>query len=497
MGDKVLFDNIDFLIHSGDKIGLVGKNGSGKTTLFEEIYNNKDLIENKNLRISYLKQVINEKSNVLEFILDINKPEDWFDQEKNENRKKVEQIAEKLNFDVSLFERPLDSLSGGEKTKAFILKVMLQNPDFLILDEPTNHLDLDGMNYLEDWLNNQFKGAYIIVSHNRNFLNKVTNRIFDIFNKKLTCYQGNYEKYKEEKEKQMQKQLEKYGDYKKDKKRLEKTIQEKKQKKDVIDPKLRKLKEEHKISGLGYHKALDNISKIDKEIEQLKRRKELKATEKPFEDTEKINLQDFEIEKSYNEVLTLRNLKYLTLFKDVNLEIKRGQRVCIMGKNGCGKTTLLKLIINELKPTSGNIEIGKNTKIGYLKQNLDKIDISIWDYLKKECKLVNEQNLRDYLGKFLFRKNDIYKKMSELSGGELTRLELLKLVLNRCNFLLLDEPTNNLDIESIETLESALNSYQGTILFVSHDIKFIKNVGAEVYELGKKGLENKSINNLQ
>ena len=493
IGDKVLFDNIDFLVHSNDKIGLCGKNGSGKTTLLNEIYSNFELKENKDLRIGYLQQNINSESNVLEFILGITNPNDWFDHEVNTKRQELNILVEKIKLDPKLLEKNLDLLSGGEKTKAFILKVMLQKPELLILDEPTNHLDLTGINYLIQWLNEEYSGAFIVVSHNRDFLNKVTNRIFEIFNKQLSVFEGNYAYYKQEKEKQTQKQYERYADYQKDKKRLENTIQEKKQKMYTIEPKLARKREKHKITGLGYHGALDKISKIDKEIECLKIRKEIKKTDKPFEDTEKINLSEFDIEKSYNEVLTLKNVGYKPLFSSLNLELRRGDKACIIGDNGCGKTTLFKLITNELKSTGGIIEVGKNVIIGYLKQNVDKKEISIWDYLKDSCKTQREQDLRDYLGKFLFRKNDVYKKLSELSGGELTRLELLKLILNNCNFLLLDEPTNNLDIDAIETLESALNTYPGTILFISHDIQFIKNLGAEVYELTENELINRKI----
>ena len=251
IGDKVLFDNIDFLVHSNDKIGLCGKNGSGKTTLLNEIYSNFELKENKDLRIGYLQQNINSESNVLEFILGITNPNDWFDHEVNTKRQELNILVEKIKLDPKLLEKNLDLLSGGEKTKAFILKVMLQKPELLILDEPTNHLDLTGINYLIQWLNEEYSGAFIVVSHNRDFLNKVTNRIFEIFNKQLSVFEGNYAYYKQEKEKQTQKQYERYADYQKDKKRLENTIQEKKQKMYTIEPKLARKREKQLKSGAG------------------------------------------------------------------------------------------------------------------------------------------------------------------------------------------------------------------------------------------------------
>ena len=481
VGDKVLFDNIGFLIHNNDKIGLVGKNGSGKTTLLDEIYSNNGLKEAKNLRIGYLKQQIDSNSKALEFILGIANPNDWFDSEINQKRTKLNKLLEKIKLDPSLLERNLESLSGGEKTKVFILKVMLQKPELLILDEPTNHLDLTGINYLTNWLNEEYSGAFIVVSHNRDFLNKVTNRIFEIFNLRLNVFKGDYDYYVQKQNRTLEKQKAAFLDFKKEETRINKSIQEKKQIINSIG-----------ISGRGSY-YLDKAKKVDNSIKNLVARKTLKESQKPYEDTEKINLSEFDIEKSYNEVLTLKNIGYKSLFAKLNLELRRGDRACIIGDTGCGKTTLFRLITNELKSTNGIAEIGKNVIIGYLKQNVDKKDVLIWDYLKESCKTQREQDLRDYLGKFLFRKNDVYKKLSELSGGELTRLELLKLILNKCNFLLLDEPTNNLDLDSIETLESALTTYPGTILFISHDIQFINNLGAEVYELTKDGLLNKRI----
>jgi len=478
-GQKCVLDNINIDIHSKDRVALVGRNGSGKTTLLNEIYYNKSLKEKKDIKISYLKQDISLDHGVLEFILSIEKSEDWFDPEVNKKRIMLKQISKDLDFENALYDRQISTLSGGEKIKVFIIKIILEKPDLLLLDEPTNHLDLAGRKFLQDWLNKEFEGAFLLVSHDREFLNNVSEKVFDLERGKLTIYNNNYDAYVKEKRKVFENKMQAYYKYKKEESRLKKSIQEKKQWVNQISP-----------DTIQYFKDKSQKS-FQILIKDMKKRIKIKEKEKPFEDKERINLDFFDIKKSYNEVLKLENLTYKPLFQNINLKINRGERVCIVGRNGSGKTTLLKIINKEINADKGKINLGNEVVIGYLRQNLLRSDDNLFNYLWENNKHLSPTYIRDSLAKFLFKKDSIYKKVKDLSGGELTRFKLLNLILRGANFLILDEPTNNLDIDTIEVLEDALKQFKGTILFVSHDIRFIKNLKAEVYEL--KNSELKSV----
>ena len=511
-GIDSILENICFTVNEGDKVGIIGVNGTGKTTLMKIIsgeygYDQGDIYTSKDCEIGYLEQNTNFYSNntILEEVLEVFKP--LIDMENylreleikisEEGSKSNSSILEKLMNDYShtleLFaskngygykseakgvlkglgfkdedmDKPISILSGGEKTRVLLGKLLLKKPTLLLLDEPTNHLDSQAIEWLEFFLK-QYKGTVILISHDRYFLDQVVGRIFEVHNKKLKSYNGNYTNYLELSKIEKEIELKKYEDQQKDIKKQEESIE--------------KLKaygrEKHLKRARSKEKALDKIDVLDK----------------PEAYRKKAKIQFHPSIASGNDVLHVNDVSMgyddRTLFKGVNFDIYRGEKVALIGPNGIGKSTLFKMIMNELTPLNGDIKVGTNVNVAYFHQEQKTLNLNntiideIWDTNDR----LTQTEIRNMLGSLLFEDEDVFKKISTLSGGERARIAILKLILSKANFLLLDEPTNHLDIDSKEVLEEALENYTGTIFTISHDRYFLNTVVDKILVLGEDGI---------
>ncbi|WP_419726068.1 ABC-F family ATP-binding cassette domain-containing protein [Terrisporobacter petrolearius] len=511
-GVDSILENICFTVNEGDKIGIIGINGTGKTTLMKIIsgeygYDEGDIYTSKDCEIGYLQQNTNFISNntILEEVLAVFKPlidmENYLRELEHkiaeEGSKNNSPILEKLMNDYSHvledfaskngygykseakgvlkglgfkdedMDKPINILSGGEKTRVLLGKLLLKKPTLLLLDEPTNHLDSEAIEWLEFFLK-QYKGTVILISHDRYFLDQVVDRVFEIHNKKLKTYNGNYSKFIELSKVEKELELKKFEDQQKDLKRQEESIE--------------RLKaygrEKHLKRARSKEKALDKIDVLDK----------------PEAHRKKAKIQFNPSISSGNDVLHVEDLSMAydekVLFKGVNFDIYRGEKVALIGPNGIGKSTLFKIVMKELTPICGDFKLGTNVNVSYFHQeqktlNLDNTIIDeIWDSNEK----LTQTEIRNMLGSLLFEDEEVFKKISTLSGGERARIAILKLILSKANFLLLDEPTNHLDIDSKEVLEEALENYTGTIFTISHDRYFLNTVVDKILVLGKNGI---------
>ena len=489
-GANDVFENIDFVVNENEKIALVGRNGCGKTTLLKVLMGEVELssgqlIKSNKVKVGYLNQnsLIECHNNVRDELLTVYK--DLLDKEKRLNelseKLKVEHSDKLINeystleeefkmqggytynseMETILFgfgfkkedlDKNVSDFSGGEKTKLAFVKLLLSKPDLLLLDEPTNHLDLSTIEWLENYLS-KYKKAIVLVSHDRIFLDKIVNSVYELEYGHLKKYAGNYSKYVEQKKIDFEKDSEAYVRQQKEIKRLEELIEKFRYKKN---------KAAFAQSKIKY---LDRMEKLDDPK---------KADTKAFKATFKCAV------KGGKSVLNMDHFKvgYDKPLFEVTHEILRGQRVCVMGDNGCGKSTLLKTITGLIPCLGGYMLLGHQIDIGYFDQNIAafKNGNTVLEELWNEYPNKDMYEIRSTLGAFLFSSDEVFKEVSVLSGGEKVRLELAKLMLKNANFLILDEPTNNLDIVSKEALEKALQNYDGTILFVSHDRYFIKQV---------------------
>ena len=494
-GVNDVFQNIDFIVNENEKVALVGRNGSGKTTLLkvligEEELQSGEVYRTSKMTISYLKQnaLIDSHKTVKEEMLEAF--EDLVCKEKklneltklletshdekhvNEYSKLQEEfkleggyayesemmsVLHGFGFKPEDLERNVYSFSGGEKTKLAFAKLLLKKPDLLLLDEPTNHLDLNTIEWLETYLA-KYKKAMVLVSHDRVFLDKTCNITYELEYGNIKRYGGNYSYYAESKKNDLIRQEAAYKRQQKDIKRLEELIEKFRYKK---------------------NKAAFAQSKI-KYLERLDR----------IDDPKKADTKAFKAKfvsgvKGGKSVLTLKDYAFGYGDKklgEVNLEIRRGDRICIMGNNGTGKSTLLRTIIDEIPDLGGYKMFGHQIEIGYFDQNMAHFTSgnTVLDEVWNEHPELDLYEVRSVLGAFLFTSDDVFKEVNVLSGGEKVRLSLAKLMLKKANFLILDEPTNHLDIISKEALESSLKDYDGTILFVSHDRYFIKEIASSV-----------------
>ncbi len=558
-GVESILENISFTVNEGDKIGVIGVNGTGKTTLFKIIsgiygYDSGEIYTSKDCEIGYLEQNTNFYSDntifteVLEVFSDLIKIEEdlrkmeceisdkssetnspdlqklmdnyshklelfqnsngygykseakgvlkglGFNDEELEKPIKILSGGEKtrvllaklllnsngygykseakgvlkgLGFNDEELEKPIKILSGGEKTRVLLAKLLLRKPTLLLLDEPTNHLDSDALEWLELFLK-QYKGTVILISHDRYFLDQSVNRIFEIHNKKLKAYNGNYSYYVEKSAIDKEIERKTYEDQQKEIKKQEESIE--------------------RLKAYGREKHLKRARSKEKALSKIE------VLDRPDGERKRAKIKFIPAVESGNDVLAVRDVEMSfpdkVLFKDLNLDIYRGEKVALIGPNGAGKSTLFKIIMNEIQPMEGEVKFGTNVNTAYFHQEQKTLNLenSVIDEIWDANPHLTQTEVRNMLGAFLFENEDVFKKISSLSGGERARVAILKLILSQSNFLLLDEPTNHLDIDSKEVLEEALVNYTGTIFTISHDRYFLNKVVDKILVLGENGV---------
>lgn len=501
--------DVSFHINDNEKAAIVGINGAGKSTLLKIIINEMsadsgDVFLAKGAAIGYLAQHqnIDTEMTIFDVMLEVKKDilelsdKMWGLEAKMKQaegaaldaiyedysrathefelkngyayKSEITGILKGLGFDEEDFNRKVNTLSGGQKTRAYLARLLLSKPDIILLDEPTNHLDMKAIGWLETYLKN-FNGAVLIVAHDRYFLDGVAEKIIELNNCRATTFLGNYTDYANKKKALREAELKAYLNQQKEIAHQEAVIE-----------KLRSFNREKSIKRAeSREKVLDKIERVNKptEIDAS-----MKISLKPHKESGKDVLNVENLTKSFDEVL----------FENISFEIKKGERVAIIGGNGTGKTTLLKIINGLLLPDSGKIKLGTNVEIGYYDQEHQVLnaDKNLFDEISDDYPYLNNTEIRNVLASFLFTKDDVFKLVGSLSGGEKGRLSLAKLMLSEANFLLLDEPTNHLDITSKEILEDALNNYEGTVLYVSHDRYFINKTATRILDLTNKQLLN-------
>jgi len=508
-GTTTILENITFYIQESDKVGLIGVNGAGKTSLFKIIAgilqpDSGEIFQAKDLKIGYLEQnsgldssrsiwdeLISTFSELIDIETRLKQLEKAMGSEHQESvltglMKEYDRLIEKysrnggyeyisrtkgilkgLGFNEEEFNLKINNLSGGQKTRLALARLLLEEPDMLLLDEPTNHLDIDTLEWLEEFLKN-YRKSVLVISHDRYFLDRVTNKTIEIENNKCKIYDGNYSAFMKQKAEDREIQQKHYELQQKEIAKMEAFIEQQK----------RWNRERNIVAAESRQKAIDRLDKI----------------EKPEKLPEKIKIKFRSEIASGNDVLFVEGLSKeypgKQLFCDVNFKIKKNERVFLLGPNGCGKTTLLKILGGRLEPTLGSVEYGYNIIVGYYDQELKDLDENntiideVWSVNEK----LTQTEIRNVLASFLFRGEDVFKKISTLSGGEKSRVALVKLMLSGANFLLLDEPTNHLDVNSRESLEEALLNFDGTILAVSHDRYFISKLGTRILEFNGKSV---------
>ena len=518
-GEGFLFEKVNLDINSGDRIGLIGPNGCGKTTLLKIILGEEKLVSGKraqsksNLQIGYLKQesTVKYKGSLLDYTLEAfpqiqklyrefkNLERDSSDADRATEyaflkekfasvggwgvKAEVEKILSGLNFTKDETTLDLKLLSSGQKTKANLARILLSKPDFMVLDEPTNHLDLSSLEWLERWLVN-FKGTLLIVSHDRAFLNKTVNKIWDLRRGTLKEYKGDYSSYYQQREEEIERQWREYENKRKEVKRLKIEAQRRKV--------WAKRKEKQRIGAGGAKGHITAVAaKLAKRAKAVEKRAEqIEKVEKPFEEKRvSLNFPDFDL--SGNLVLSATDLSKSygkkKLFEDLNFSILNGENLALIGPNGSGKTTLLKIILGEIQPDKGEVVLGRKVKIGYFDQERKGLsqEKSILEEATSSDISGDEVWIRTVLGSLMLRRDSVFKRIKDLSEGEKGKIMIAKLLLSGANFLILDEPTNHLDIDAREALENALENFPGSILFVTHDRYLIKKLGHEILNLGK------------
>lgn len=465
-----ILKDISFKLYRKDKVGIVGKNGIGKTTLLRILVSE---LESDTGHVKfygkygYLPQNLFIESHMYVYEL-------------MEETKKYGEFLELLNrFGLNTIEQQkIQTLSGGEKTKLYLIRLLLQNPDILILDEPTNHLDYESIEWLKNFINS-FNGAVLMVTHDRYFLDKTVSKIFELEDKHITEYSGSYTFYANKKKAALDKARLEYGIYVKEKRKLEAAAR-------------KHMERANKYNNMSKddfqrHKAA-KIAKRSKAI--ISRLENMEEKEKPsIQKTIKIKLEGSS-EKTSNILIRAEQISktyHRTIFKNISFNIISSTRAALIGKNGVGKSTLLKSLVGKV-PVEGKIYIPPSIKIGYFSQELEDLDLdcTILQEMKKTYK--DESHIRTFLGCMLFRRDDVYKKIGDLSFGERVRVAFLKLMLEENHLLILDEPTNFLDIPTREIIEEALLDYEGAILLVSHDRYFVDKIATEVWELTEQGL---------
>ena len=519
-GTEVILEGVSFHINAGDRVGIVGRNGAGKTTLLNMLTgelssDDGSYFISKDISVGYLKQrdVFDSERTVMEEVSDIfsglDEMEreierltheiakdaeahgtDYSDEEDGASKTKwsrlqalqheferkggytykseINGVLTSMAFGEEYYDQKTNSLSGGERTRLSLACLLLKKPDILFLDEPTNHLDIGTLKWLEQYLKS-YSGTIVLISHDRYFLDQTVTRVFEVEDKHLTTYEGNYTEYLEKKSAAKQIALKAYTKQQEEIKRQEALIRSYKER--------------------GTEKLAKRAASREKRLSHVERLEKPKGEQATLKINFKENFQ------SGTDVLMVENLAggidgRNALFSDVEFDIKRGERICIVGANGIGKTTLLRTLIGEIKPISGYIRRGHNLEFGYYDQGQQLLgnDNTVIDEIHNEHRLYTDGEIRNILGRFLFRGDMVFRRVGDLSGGEKARLSLLKLMLSGANCLVLDEPTNHLDIESKEAFEDALSDYPGTVITVTHDRYFLNKIPDRIFELTAEGI---------
>lgn len=500
-GINKILDNASFTIKNTDKVGIVGVNGAGKTTLFKiltskytaesgEIFTAKDLnlgyleqTSGLDLNNSILEEVLTVYSHFIDMEARIKELEKHISTEKQEDvlnsymkqysrlledfsmfggfeyNSRARGVLKGLGFSENEFDLEVDKLSGGQKTRLALSKLLLKEPELLLLDEPTNHLDIDAIEWLENFLKD-YRKSVMVISHDRFFIDKVTDKILEIENRHVKLYNGNYSTYLKQKTTDREIQQKHYEQQQKEIAKMEAFIEQQK----------RWNREKNIIAAESRQKAIDRIEKINK----------------PENLPNKIKIKFKSSITSGNDVLHVENLSKKfpgkPLFDNLTFNIQRGEKVFILGPNGCGKTTLLKILTNHLEQTNGKFRYGYNVKMNYYDQEQESLNLdnTIFDEVWDKSPKFSETEIRNALAMFLFKGEDVFKTISALSGGEKSRVSLIKIMLSNSNLLILDEPTNHLDINSREILEQAFDDFEDTLIIVSHDRYFIDKLATRI-----------------
>ena len=509
-GDNEVLKNASFHIEEREKAAIVGINGAGKSTLLKIIMgemaaDDGQTVINKGASIGYLAQhqemqsgntIFDELLTVKQDVLDLEarirsmelsmkqvqgaELQELMDQyarlshefeQKNGYawKSEITGVLKGLGFTEEDFSKHVDTLSGGQKTRVSLGKLLLSKPDIIMLDEPTNHLDMGSITWLETFLMN-YQGAVLIVSHDRYFLNRVVTKVIEIDQGQVTTFMGNYSDYAQKKAMLREAQMQAYLNQQREIKHQEEVIA--------------------KLKSFNREKSIKRAESREKMLDKLE------VLDKPTEVKADMHIELEPRVVRGNDVLTVLGLSKAfppqTLFTDLDFEIKRGERVALIGSNGTGKTTILKILNQVIPADAGEVHLGSRVQIGYYDQehHVLHMEKTVFEELSDAYPTLTNTKIRNVLAAFLFTGDDVFKRIKDLSGGERGRVSLAKLMLSEANFLILDEPTNHLDIVSKEVLEDALNHYTGTVLFVSHDRYFINTVATRILDLENQGLTN-------
>ncbi|OUQ21718.1 ABC transporter [Lachnoclostridium sp. An14] len=509
-GSKAVIADASFHIEDHEKAAIVGINGAGKSTLLKMITgelpaDSGEAVLAKGKTLGYLAQhqdltssrtIFQELKKVKQPVIDMEERIRGLEQEMKgasgeelenllalysrlnhqfelENgyawKSEITGVLKGLGFEEEEFEKPISTLSGGQKTRVFLGKLLLAKPDVIMLDEPTNHLDMESIAWLETYLLN-YPGAVIIVAHDRYFLDRVVTKIIELDNGQATVFQGNYTAYSEKRAMLREAKMKAWLNQQQEIRHQEEVIA--------------------KLKSFNREKSIKRAESREKMLEKIER------VEKPTEVNDEMAIRLEPNIISGNDVLTVRGLSKAfdsqPLFSDVNIDIKRGERVAIIGNNGTGKTTILKILNHLVEPDAGEIQLGSKVHIGYYDQEHQVLHMekTLFDELQDTYPNMDNTQVRNILAAFLFTGDDVFKRIGDLSGGERGRVSLAKLMLSEANFLILDEPTNHLDITSKEILEDALIHYTGTVLYVSHDRYFINKTATRILDLKNQTLIN-------
>lgn len=509
-GTNEVIKHASFHIEDHEKAAIVGINGAGKSTLLKMIIgelaaDEGEVVISKGKTLGYLSQhqdlsgdrtvfeeVLEVKRPIMDMEAKIRKLEMDMKHAAGDELEEMLTVYSRLNHDFELlngyayqsevtgvlkglgftedeFQKPVSALSGGQKTRVALGRLLLTKPDIILLDEPTNHLDMDSIAWLEGYLIN-YDGSVIIVAHDRYFLNRVVTKIIELDNGILSVYQGNYTEYSGKRAMIREAKMKAYLNQQQEIKHQEEVIA--------------------KLKSFNREKSIRRAESREKMLDKIE------LLEKPAEVNDEMRIQLEPNVISGNDVLTVKDLKKSfgdnLLFDHIGFEIKRGERVAIIGGNGTGKTTILKILNGILKPDQGEVSLGSKVHIGYYDQEHQVLHMekTLFDELQDTYPFMNNTQIRNILAAFLFTGDDVYKRIKDLSGGERGRVSLAKLMLSEANFLILDEPTNHLDITSKEILEGALVNYTGTVLYVSHDRYFINKTATRILDLTNQTLVN-------